>query len=494
MNNQQQGSRTPMMVRQTAPVVPPLDLIVKPLTPEQVTPTTHFLDMGRAAMRGEMVDVTRSRPKPDKGFQRRPCPAPAATPPVLTPDQGENRVATLPEIVERRTKSKAHHRAARKPTLPAVEVPEAPEGEDSSNGPALWLLDALQFCEQQDAQVQTERARVFVTQKVQRQPLPQLSELLALELFRPKRGKGFGTAGAGALAVRLYELARLFLAARLYLYDKNGKPPKQVVMHLCAELLAKSLGVCDNTMREWTAQLTAQGFVFARHHYTSMTGKDGQRMTAVDGTLYAVSLAPGHTARLRYRDYKRQYRDLDADKAAGRTAYNAITNAEKRFKEAQILECVQDDQNFIDGSPDPVGQMQAELLEQLRRWAVIPGNIDTQNPLKHDPAINDATQAERLLNGLQDVVFLLPTLLEAHKSKRAALVGMMGAALARDLKDAHSRLYYCKVIWQAWQAEIEGRDGLQALAAELQRLEVDRREWKGLRRPAALLAARLRAA
>ncbi|CAM3556486.1 Transposase [Deinococcus saxicola] len=95
---------------------------------------------------------------------------------------------------------------------------------------------------------------------------------------------------------------------------------------------------------------------------------------------------------------------------------------------------------------------------------------------------------------MQDVVFLLPTLLEAHKSKRAALVGMMGAALARDLKDTHGRLYSCKVIWQAWQAEIEGHDGLQALAVELQRLEVDRREWKGLGRPAALLAARLRAA
>jgi hypothetical protein len=442
-------------------------------------------------MRGEMVQVNRPAPQPSKGFQRRSRPVPKPTPSVLTPDQGEDRVATLPEIVERRIKSKAHHWAARKVTPPPVE---AVEGEDSASGPALWLLDALQFCEQQDAQVQTERARVFVTQKVQRQPLPRLSELLDLELFRPKRGKGFGTAGAGALAVRLYELARVFLAARLYLYDKDGQPPRQVVMHLCAELLAESLGICDNTMREWTAQLTAKGFVYARHHYTSMTGKDGQRMTAIDGTLYAVSLAPGHAARLRYRDYKRQYRDLDADKAAGKTAYNAILNAERRFKEAQILERVQDDQFFIEGSSNPTGQMQAELLEQLKRWAVIPGNIDTQNPLKHDPAINDAAQAERLLNGVQDVVFLLPSLLEAHKSKRAALVGMMGAALARDLKDSHSRLYYCKVIWQAWQAEIEGRDGLQALAAELQRLEVDRREWKGLRRPAALLAARLRAA
>ncbi|WP_415789261.1 hypothetical protein [Deinococcus saxicola] len=59
--------------------------------------------------------------------------------------------------------------------------------------------------------------------------MPRLCELLELEAFRPKRGKGFGTAGAGALAVRLYELARIFLAARLYLYDKDGHLPQQVV-------------------------------------------------------------------------------------------------------------------------------------------------------------------------------------------------------------------------------------------------------------------------
>ncbi|MFC6667884.1 hypothetical protein ACFP9V_22645 [Deinococcus radiopugnans] len=394
------------------------------------------------------------------------------------------------ERAERKAKSKAHHRPARKAAPPTAE---ATEGEDCPTGPAVWLLDALRVYEEQEAQAKAERAKVFVKERVQRQPLPRLEELLDLEPFRPKRGRGAGTAGARALAVRLYELSRIFLAARLYLYGKDGQPPKQVVMHLCAELLARSLGICDNTLREWTAQLQAAGYLYARAHFTTAT-LDGQQVTAIDGMLYAVRLAPGHTARLKYRDYKRQYRNLDMDRAAGRTAHNAIQNAAKRFEEAQIAACVVDDENFIEGSPDPIGQMQAELLEQLRRWAVIPGNITTQNPLKPDPALIDADEAERLLNGVQDVVFLLLTLLEAHKSKRAALVGIMGAALARDLKDTHSRLYYCKVIWQAWQAEIEGRDGLQTLAAELQRLEVDRREWKGLRRPAALLAARLRAA
>ena len=95
---------------------------------------------------------------------------------------------------------------------------------------------------------------------------------------------------------------------------------------------------------------------------------------------------------------------------------------------------------------------------------------------------------------MQDVVYLLPTLAAAHHSKRAALVGIMAATIAKDLGDEDSRRYFCKIIWQAWQDELEGRSGLQHLAAQLQRLEVDRREWKELRNPAALLAARLRAA
>ncbi|MFB9992082.1 hypothetical protein ACFFLM_08925 [Deinococcus oregonensis] len=45
---------------------------------------------------------------------------------------------------------------------------------------------------------------------------------------------------------------------------------------------------------------------------------------------------------------------------------------------------------------------------------------------------------------MQDVIYLLPTVAEAHPKKRAALVGILGAALARALDDQHSRAWYCK--------------------------------------------------
>ncbi|CAM3645397.1 hypothetical protein DESA109040_18565 [Deinococcus saxicola] len=126
-------------------------------------------------MRGKAVDANYAKPPPSKQFQKAYRPFPAATPTVLIPDQGEDRVATLAEITERRAKSKAHHRAVRKVTPPAVE---AVEGEDSPSSPALWLLDTLRILDEQDAQTRSEQTRIFVNQKVQRQPLPSLSELL----------------------------------------------------------------------------------------------------------------------------------------------------------------------------------------------------------------------------------------------------------------------------------------------------------------------------
>lgn len=84
-----------------------------------------------------------------------------------------------------------------------------------------------------------------------------------------------------------------------------------------------------------------------------------------------------------------------------------------------------------------------------------------------------------------DVVYTLPLLGEAYPTKRAPLIGIMAATLARSLNDQQSRAWYCRLLWDAWTAENEGRAGLQALATQIERLDIDRREWKSLRNPAA---------
>ena len=401
------------------------------------------------------------------------------------------------ERAERRAKSKAHNRLPKRKanTWQSYEAPATSEGVQEAEERPAWLLDALESLNE-PTMTPESASKKQIRRQVQLKPIPLLADLLDLETFRPKRGRGYGTAGAGALAALLDEYARTALAHRLYLYDEDGNPPPQIVLHLSAELIAATLKVSENTLRDWTAQLTEAGYLYARAHHTTAT-LEGEQVTMVDGMLYAVRLAPGHTARLRYEDYKKQYRDLDADRAAGRTAYNAIRNAQRRAeeqREAQNLNAVLDDEKNTEGSQDLTGRVQSELREQLRRWAVIPGNITTENPLNADPAVFSPEEVAARLNGVQDVVYLLPTLTEAHVSKRAALVGILGAALARALNDQHSRRWYCKTIWAAWTTELEGRGGLQVLAAQLARLDVERKEWGTLRRPAALLNARLRAA
>ncbi len=127
-------------------------------------------------------------------------------------------------------------------------------------------------------------------------------------------------------------------------------------------------------------------------------------------------------------------------------------------------------------------------VQMLKTWAVTPGQ--TQPPLFTDPSLfpDDGPKT------VQDVIYTLPLVKTAHPDKRPALVGMLAATLARALNDQHSRRHYCRLIWDAYGETIEGRGGLQVLAAHLARIDTDRQEWSDLHNPAALLTARRRTA
>lgn len=307
--------------------------------------------------------------------------------------------------------------------------------------------------------------------------LPDLEKLLDLVALCPKRGRGAKTEGAGKLARLLDELARHILKARRY-----RLAPSQIVFHSSQELLAAELGVDVATVRRWTRQLEALGYCDSRPHFSDMT-RDGETMTAADGLLFAVRLTPGYRAHLTYDDLSHQWRDLDADRKAGRTAW-AILEAVRKAKEAERAKAVQDGEKNCAGQlpPDTGGA----YLAHLKDWAVTPGT--TNPPLLTDPRNIQPDEPQTV----QDVVYALPLVLDVHPTKRPALVGLLGSALARNLNDQHSRRWYCRIIWDAYHATIEGRQGLQALAAQLARLDADRHEWAGLRNPAALLVARLR--
>jgi hypothetical protein len=216
--------------------------------------------------------------------------------------------------------------------------------------------------------------------------------------------------------------------------------------------MARALGCHVVTVWRWAGELVTAGLIAARAHYTTSRGS-----TRADGTLYAVSLQLGHRAHLAHDDLTHQHRDLDGDRAAGRTAWKALQGSDTRDR--------------------------AAWFQVLQSWAVVPGSIH-DDPLLSDPCRPPGT--------LQDAAHALPLIAAAHPDKRPALVGMIAAAIASALDDRHSRRYWCRAIWNAWSVEVEGRAGLQVLAAQLARLDADVREWPTLKRPAALLVARLR--
>lgn len=245
----------------------------------------------------------------------------------------------------------------------------------------------------------------------------------------------------------LHQLGQDTVAARAYRVT-----PSQVTLHSAQELVAAALGVHVVTIWRWSRPLIEAGLIAARPHYTTSKGS-----TRADGTLYCVALQVGHVAHLAYDDLAHEWRDLDADRKAGRTAWKVLQGSDRRdIAEWKIL---------------------------LQRWAVTPGHTDS--PLSS----SDPCTAPRTL---QDVAYTLPLVIEAHPDKRAALVGILASQIAHLLHDQHSRRWYCSLIWTAYRAELEGRPGLQLLAAQLLRLASDLREHPGLRTPGSWLAARLR--
>ena len=271
-----------------------------------------------------------------------------------------------------------------------------------------------------------------------RSPCAPLDTLTVLDELRP---------GPRRLLELLHQVAVSTVAARAY-----PVTPSQVTVHQPQELQAAALGCSLRSVYNWTTDLKVAGLIDSRPHFSTSRG-----VTRIDGTLYAVALKAGHVAHLPHDDLKHSWRDLDSDRAAGRTAWKILAGSDP------------------DRPPE-------DWKAILQAWSVTPGSINL--PLSPDPANSPAT--------IQDAAHMLPLIATAHPDKRPALVGLIASTLARALDDQHSRRFYCRAIWNAWTAEVEGRAGLQVLAAQLARLDADRREWAGLRRPGALLAARLR--
>ena len=171
-------------------------------------------------------------------------------------------------------------------------------------------------------------------------------------------------AGPRRLLELLHQVAVSTVAARAY-----PVIPSQVTIHQPQEVIAAALGCALKSVYNWTQALLTAGLLDARAHFTSSQG-----VTRVDGMLYAVALKPRHVAHLPHDDLKHEWRDLDGDRAAGRTAWKILTGSDP------------------DRSPE-------SWRATLQAWAVVPGSA-TNTPVLSDSVNSPATVQDVAYTGL----------------------------------------------------------------------------------------------
>jgi hypothetical protein len=164
-------------------------------------------------------------------------------------------------------------------------------------------------------------------------------------------------------------------------------------------------------------------------------------------------MKPGQEARVRWYDLRHDWRNLDADRAAGRTAWRVLQSG--KTSDERI--------NYT----------------QLRRWALGESNTNT-------PVEDDCKEA-------QEVVWELTSLSRLHRKHRLAAITQAARSLATAMRDPHSVRFYGSIITRALDVEFSAPGTLSRLVYAMQRALVDAREGQGLRRPGALLVSRLRA-
>lgn len=254
---------------------------------------------------------------------------------------------------------------------------------------------------------------------------------------------------AEALYRVLHELAVHVLAVK-----GHERLPSQVTFHQSGELLAAHLGISRVTMYKHLATLHSLGLVASRGHVSSYGG-----LARKDGTLFAVTVKPGHRARLRYDDLRHKWRDLGADIASGtRTAWHFL-------------------QRGVNSHSQPGKERVG--LHNLKAWALKPGM--TESPLKND-----------CKGEVEEYVYSLNLLSETHPRRRAEQVDRYAQALAAGYGDSSNLNFWRWVLWRAIEGDQRGEGTLYQLQNALTRLRADVAEWEGLKRPGALLVKRLR--
>ncbi len=238
-----------------------------------------------------------------------------------------------------------------------------------------------------------------------------------------------------------------------------------VTVHLPLEVVALALGRHRVTIWRTLPKLRALGLIDARAHKTTAPGCTAKSDTVNDGTLWAVRLNPdeGAAAKLTYDDLKHDgWRDLNRDRKRGRTAHRAV----REHREKRVQQSKDSPQEGFD-------------LQLLLSWALPPETA--QNPVTYDCC----TGSRRDLEAVLDVQ-------HAGQEERGAAVDGAARALAANLGDTGSVMFYRWLLWQLLRLEAAGKAAPWHMVYEqARRARVDAAEGFA-RKPGALFVSRLK--
>lgn len=238
--------------------------------------------------------------------------------------------------------------------------------------------------------------------------------------------------------------------------------PDAVTLHTPALVVAALAGYTPRHLRRLVPELVAAGLVAGGPHASRV----GLR-SLWDGTIWAVKVRPGEAVpEIRAEDWRHNWRptfEADVYGKTGARSFMSALQAQEQNPEEQIRA--------------------VSRAAVIGLWADVPP-VETSSGDMGLESVQD----------VREIVYRLGELPAVHKRRRAEMVGALAGALSTAMDDRHSRRWYAGLIWRAWRGFVEGRADLQVLAGALLRLDDERRDWAELRRPAALLAARLRAA
>jgi hypothetical protein len=275
-----------------------------------------------------------------------------------------------------------------------------------------------------------------------------LEELLAL-----LEGKGLA-AGPAKLFLLLAYLGRRYLREKWG--RKASRKASQVAFHLPNDLLAAYIGVDRVTVWRWMEVLKAAGLADSREHRTWAVIK-GQPNFYTTGNVWLVRLKPGRV-KWEYTDLAHPWRDLEEDRATGRTAYRVLWPQGKGKGK---------------GRKKPL----RPPLELLVRWTL---GIREAPPPEVLPTKRDPTDIAELF-----------ALTDLDPQERPDAIQALAERMAHNLGDPHSVKFYMWVLWRVVEGKVPATAVYNAYRAAYAPIR-QRLHGEGpgqVRRPGALFAA-----